>query len=286
MITLCTVSPPDVHYDIYLESMLDSVFRHFKHVSKIHIARPVAPVDIEYPVEDKEVLHEFKNGIEILKFQFKVRSKEYGHSLGLHACIDRATTDYIMMSDPDLFYMSAVDEFYLNAMHKFNLNYVGCSHHSATANAYLYFPYLMSTLVKKADLPDSNWMKGHLKYRDGIIFMEWLHEDDKHDHADGKYLIPGPIPELCKKLPNIKPNSLFDTSNNFCLYAMEKNWRWLSFQTVDCHYYNTKFYRTSSNFKLKERFPKQDLLWHAVRSGHKIMQEKYKEFLESKECSQ
>lgn len=281
MITLCTVSPPEPHYDHYCETMLESVFKYFKHISKILIARPVSHEDQEHPIEPKVILNEFRHGVEIVKFQFNVRSKEYGHSLGLHACIDRVETDWIFLSDPDVFYMSAVDEFYLNLTHKYSLNYVGCSHHSATANAYLYFPYLMSTLVRKDQLPPPEWMQGYLKYRDGIIFMEGLHEDDNHDLADGKYLIPGPIPEICKKLPNIKPNSLFDTSNNFCLYSIEKDWKWLSFQTIDCHFYNTKFYRTSPNWKLRERFPPQDLLWHSVRSGEEEMRQKWREH-----CSQ
>lgn len=270
MITFCTVVPET--YEPYCKIMLDSVFKHFKYISKIYIARPNPNTK-----QESVISTETKNNIQITKFETPVRSMDFGHALGLHACINKVDTEYIMLSDPDVFYCSAVDELYISLIKKYTLQYVGCSHHSSTANAYGFFPYLMSTLIKKDDLPPLDWMKGYLKYRDGIIMREGM-TNDNHEFANGKYLLPGPIPKFCEKLPNIKERVFFDTGNSLCLYSIEKNWQWLSFQTVDCHFYTTKFYKTSPNLRIRGQFTQQDILWHSVRSGAENLEREYKNY--------
>lgn len=271
MITLCTVVPK--HYEIYVNTMLASVYKHLKLVSKIYIAQPTN--DSYETIMSKEIV----NNIEILKFTAPTPDTgTYGHSMGLHACINKLETEYAMFSDPDLFYMSNVDKIYLDLKSKFQLNYIGCSHHSATSNAYGFFPYLMSSIIKTDDLPPKNWKQGYLKYRRGCLRLEELEKDEDYELADGKYLLPGPIPEFAHKFPNVKPTILFDAGNSLCLYGIEQQWKWLSFQTSDCHSYSTKYYRTSNNLKIKEKLNHYNLLWHSVRSGPEVLAEKYREF--------
>lgn len=262
------------HYESYAEIMLDSVFKFLNLVSKIYIARPTADKN------ETIISREFKHNKEILRFNAPTKDTiMFGHSIGLHACIDKVETEYTMFSDPDIFYMCRADELYLELKNKFELNYVGCSHHSATSNAYGFFPYLMSSLVKTAELPPKSWMQGHLKYRGSCLMLENLNKDEEvsYELADGKYLLPGPIPEFAQKLPNVKPTVLFDTGNSLCLYGAEQSWKWLSFQTSDCHLYTTKYYRTSSSLKVREKFSFNNILWHSVRSGSETLGDKYKE---------
>lgn len=265
MISLCTVSP--IGYEDYEKVMLESVAKHFSLISRIFIAVPVQGLE-----EEKIIYSDDR----VLKFETPIFDRNFGHALGLHACIDKVETPYIFFTDPDLFYLSNVDEFYLSILKEFDLDYVGCSHHSALSNGYGYFPYVMSSLVEKSKLPPPDWMKGYLKFR-GSIFPEQLKEDDDYPLADGKYLLPSPIPDFYQKLPNAKNARLFDTGNSLCLYGVENNWKWLSFQTLDCHLYNTHYYR--SNLKIRKKFLQQNLLWHSVRSGAEQMEEKQKEFL-------
>jgi hypothetical protein len=85
--------------------------------------------------------------------------------------------------------------------------------------------------------------------------------DDPGIVMDGKYLLPGAIPAHYDKFlnPN-KEECVFDSGCNLCLWALQKNWKWLAFQTLDCHIYTTKYNRGSVVLKL----PKTKLIYHAV----------------------
>lgn len=262
MITVCTVAPEG--YEGWLETLLASVLEHSQHVTQVLIAQTV-------PSTDTSIIEEYeKKGIHFKKFYAPINFGEHGHSLGLHACIDRVETEYILFCDPDVFWYTAVDDLYLKLMEKYNLHYVGCSHHSAVANAYSYFPYVMNSLVRKKDLPDENFLKGQLKFRNGCIMVEQLNADDSvYELADGKYLVSSPIPGLWHKFPNVKPDVFFDTSINLCYWGMEQNWRWIAFQTYDAHDYTTKYFRGS--VKIKDRIPPQKIIYHDVRRDPALM---------------
>jgi hypothetical protein len=272
MITLCSVVPPN--YEEYAKTMLESIVTTTKHITNVLLACPITNS------RDTNVIKVWnERGINFKKFHAPMNCPEHGHALGLHACINRVETEFIMFCDPDLFLCSAVDELYLNLMNKYNLNYIGCSHHSAVANAYSYFPYVMNSLVRKKDLPDESFLRGLLKFRNGCIMVEGLTAEDNFEPADGKYLVSSPIPGHWHKLPNIKPNVFFDTAVNLCLWGIEQNWRWLSFQTPDAHNYTTKYFR--GNFKFTDRIPFQRLIYHDVRQSSILMHEMYKKFKES-----
>lgn len=271
MITLCSVVPPN--YEEYTTTMIESIVATTKYITNILLACPLSDSKSTDIVKEWE-----ERGIKFKKFNAPINEPEHGHALGLHACIDRVETEFIMFCDPDVFLYTAVDELYLNLMNKYNLHYVGCSHHSSVANAYSYFPYVMNSLVRKKDLPDASFLKGLLKFRNGCIMVEGLAEKDDFPTADGKYLVSSPVPGHWQKLPNIKPNVFFDTSVNLCLWGIEKNWRWLSFQTSDAHNYTTKYFR--GNFKITDRMPLQKLIYHDVRQNAASMREIYNKFKE------
>lgn len=272
MITLCSVVPLD--YEEYAKTMLKSVVASTKNVTHVLLARTTTDGNTDVIEEWEERSIKFK------KFYAPINISEHGHALGLHACIDRVETEFIMFCDPDVFLCDGVDELYLNLMEKYNLHHVGCSHHSAVANASSYFPYVMNSVLRKKDLPDENFLKGHLKFRNGCIMVEQLNADDNFELADGKYLLASPVPGHWHKLPNIKPNVFFDATVNLCLYGIENNWRWLSFQTPDAHNYTTKYFR--GNFKITDKLPLQKIIYHDVRLSPENLRQEYEKFLEDK----
>ena len=282
MITLCTVVPDNTQTDFlykdFADIMIDSMLRNTKFITNVLIASP----SYDRNLTEFKTIREWTIGqIKFHQFYCPSHQHEFGHADGLHACIDLATTSHLLFCDPDLFFYSAVDELYLNLMNKYDLQYVGCSHHSAVANAYSFFPYVMNSLVKKEDLPPPTWLKGLLKYRGGMLMVNIenpAEDDPSWPEAPGKYLLPSPVPDKWRKLPNLKPNILFDTSVNLCIWGIENNWRWLSFQTIDTHNYSTKYYR--GNFKITEKIPLQKLIHHCVRTSPKNLKAEYDKFLE------
>jgi len=280
MITLCTVVPDSPLYNGFADIMIESMLRETKLITQVLMAVPVPGGTFN------DIDKWTKSGVNFHKFHCYCHSPEFGHADGLHACIDQVTTSHLLFCDPDLFFCSAVDELYVNLMNKYDLQYVGCSHHSAVANAYSFFPYVMNALVKKESLPPADWLKGLLKYRSGRLMTEELHgqppepENPLWMEAPGKYLLPSPVPGHWQKLPNLKPNILFDTSVNLCMWGIENNWKWLSFQTPDTHLYTTKYQR--GTVKLTERLPVQKLIYHCVRTNPEGLREEYNKFLEER----
>jgi len=191
----------------------------------------------------------------------------FGHGLGLHAALDHVKTEFVMFSDPDVFWYTSVDEFFIDLYDKHDLNYIGVSHHNAVNQAFAFFPYVITSMAKVSTLPDKDWLKGKLKYRGPKLHRAELanEPDDDHPLADGKYLIPNPIPGLCETYPNKNGDALFDIGCNMWLWNEERRGRWLSFQTSDCHIYTTRYNR--SNFKFKERLPNKKLIYHLGSSS-------------------
>lgn len=276
MITLCSVVPDSKQYNDYANVMIDSLLRRTKLISNVLLAVPLTEVD-----DIKTIKKWTEREIEFHKFHCPSQNIWYGHAEGLHSCIDQVTTEYLMFCDPDLFFCSAVDELYLELLIKHNLNYIGCSHHSAVSNAYSFFPYVVNSLVKTSHLPPKTWLKGLLKYRPpgNCLRLNLENPDwDEPSYADaaGKYLLPSPIPGHWQKLPNLKPGILFDTSVNLCMWGIEHQWQWLSFQTIDTHNYSTKYCRGTVKVG---KLPPQKLIHHCVRSLPEQLKEEYEKSL-------
>lgn len=190
-------------------------------------------------------------------------AKLYGHAIGMHAAIEKANEDYILFTEPDSFYYPKAIDCYTHNFTKYDLNIIGVSHYWAHALCFSYFPTIMSALVEKSKLPSKDWLKGKLNARMGAIGTHLPHNGDWGSNypMDGYYLLQGPIPEEYKKFPNtIDPNPIFDVGCNLWLWNEEKKGRWMSFQTLDVHKYTSAIYKT--NFRLRERFKKQNLFYH------------------------
>lgn len=178
-----------------------------------------------------------QDGVSITQFGFTPPCTEVGHALGLHECIDRAETEFLMLSDPDIvFRYKGFDEHYLNLYRKHNLGIIGIGHHRPDRQAYGDFPCVTNCLVKKSHLPDESFLKGELTIA-GIRF-----NDPKEGAVmDGKYLLQGSIDRIKRKFPNyrrgVKPEApdrgrranFYDCGCNLWYWNERKGRNWLSF---------------------------------------------------------
>lgn len=275
MITLCTVLLGNLEDAFSI--MLDSVSQKMKLVTEIIAVR----VDTEEASEQ----HLDINGIHVRRYNCPL-SVIYGHALGLHECIRLASQDYLMFCDPDIFFYSDVDKLYMDMFEKYNLNIAGISHHAATNQSYTFFPCVMNCLVRKSQLPGEDWLKEYLKIRPSVLNHTAMtgQEEDESNYvpAPGKYLLVGHIPQLVSQFPNKNPGCNWDVGCNLWLWAHRQSWNWLSFQTLDCHNYDTKYHRSNLG---KLNLPRQKLLYHctssSLKSDHNCFRAKYEESLQN-----
>jgi hypothetical protein len=125
-------------------------------------------------------------------------------------------------------------------------------------------------MAKRSTLPDKEWLKGELKFRGAFLHRAQLLPENRPDStetdpdpgkpANGEFLIPGVLPNYNHLFPNKDDYAIFDVGSNMWLWNEEVKGRWLSFQTLDCHIYTTHYYR--NNFGLKEKLPKQNIIYH------------------------
>lgn len=285
MITLCTVLIEELRP--FMNLMIDSLLKKNKLVSNIVIAHVDSP--------DKYTEERYQQGVRIETFShllpIGLNTSEFGHALGLHACIEKTNTPYIMFCDPDVLFIEDTPSFYLDLMNKFSLNYIGCSHEYSVQHPETYFPYVVNSLVKKAELPDDSFMKNLLYYRGNLRAKpgDTLEALSKHQPATGKYLIRGFIPGTESQFPNamLREKNLtidFDTGHLLYLWSLQEKWRWLSFLTPDVHFYNTGYYR--SNCGVKPPPFKKSLIYHLTgryrKSGTGLneFEAQYKKILE------
>ena len=177
------------------------------------------------------------------------------HAYGMHQAIELATNDYLLLSDPDIFFYTQIDDFYLSLMQEYDLKLIGISKPDALAQSIAYFPCIMNLLTKREYLPTKEFMPD---------FDLGLHSDDKNyqNKLPGKYLYHGTIERYKPLFPN--PSGHLETGCNLLVWAKEQNYKWMSFQTPDCHVYYSKYYR--SNFKIKN-LPNKKILYHASLSA-------------------
>lgn len=312
MITLCTVclSPMEP----YLEVLLDSVCKRLNCISEVcitHVFKDEPKPIVEYTLTRHDGQSIYVKEITLPKNQMHHEGRHYGHAEGLHSCLDHATQDYVLFTDPDMFFYKDADEFYLENYNKYNLNIIGVCHHWAHNLAVGWFPLVFNCLVKRDTLPNKEWMKDYLKYGRGI-YQYWLGysaiddegkivydvdgtlvSEENFVSCPGKFLIQGCIPEFHEKFPNhnkaakLQPIGFWwDIGCNLHLWNEERKGKWISFPTLDTHTYTAGIYR--SNFKLKDKFKNQKLVYHLNNgyrvqiedvNSYKLLVEKYKETL-------
>jgi hypothetical protein len=246
----------------YIECyLLENILKKTKFVDEILIAKVDA--DENFKVENN------LGKIKYLKFGCPTQSlfenipsaAAFGgiqHAHGLHACIERAKNDLILLSDPDILFYENVDEIYLNLLDTYKLNLVGCSHPKSIEFTCGYYPNHLNMLLRKSDIPNTDFLNDHLKNRpyktNDIAPISYK--------FPGKWLIPGAIPEYADLFPN--KNGYFETGCNLYILGQQQNWRWLSFQTIDCVNYSTLYRRC--NFKPLPTIKNSKLLFHLNNS--------------------
>lgn len=267
-ISVCTVVIGSIfsYLDIFLHSLL----------RKSHYVREVIIVCVDGTqtgiIQEFDTVHNVK--VKIIGFplpQFKFYDflqKVAGHALGLHHAIDQSSSDYVWLTDPDVFFYMSVDDFYLSLLQKYDLFMVGIGHFLPKLQCYLDFPCVTNLLIKKSDLPPENWLEGQLHLTTGMH----LADDAKRIiPLDGKYLMPG-LTDYYNQFPN--PDGKFDVGCNLWLWNQEKQGKWISFQLdvvpndygfteVDAPDYIASSY--TSNFDLKEDLGNDPLLFHRTR---------------------
>jgi hypothetical protein len=265
MITACTVCIPGM--EDLVELLIKSISANSSLISKILVAHYV----IDKASFTPKIFR--LNNIEIEHFDACLDGPLYSHALGLHECIDRVETDYILLTDPDLiFQLKNFDQFYFDLYHKYKLNIIGISHFNSTQQAYNAFPTVINCLVRKDTLPDKRFLINRLKIRPYLFGKEV--DEDNYPSMNGKYLLQSPILEHRGKFP--RPLAIFDVGCNLFLWNKEKNGRWISFihaMGIDNSeknayeqnriYTNCTTYNYNNNFDLIDSFGYRPLLYHS-----------------------
>lgn len=180
------------------------------------------------------------------------------HAHGLHVGFEKTTQEYVMISDPDIFFYMPVDEYYLSLIHKHNINIIGISRPTATCHSIQFFPSIMNFVMRKRDFP-SDIFATEVSSLSRMLNTK-VPAIPSYFHPIARELL---LEETRNKFA--LPDGHYETGCRMYLWAKENNMRWLAFQTLDCNVYQTCFYR--NNFGLKEKFPRQKLLYHESLSA-------------------
>lgn len=215
------------------------------------------------------------SGVPVTQFRYDYPITQcYCHAVGLHQCIKRAKNDYLILMDHDvIIYKPGFDQFFLEILDNHDLTMLGLQHYKPPMRqAFLHFPTVITAMVRKSQLPQSDWLAGKLKYRHSII-------PDKNDPADNYpiqhenfFMIQTPIPDMRHIFPN--PEGHYDTGCNFWIWVAETGGRWMSFlRGFEKGMYST---RSINNFGLPEdHFGHGRLLFHsgATKLRVKVLRE-------------
>lgn len=278
MITACIVILPGMEET--LDCMLQSLQLKSKKISKVLVA--VRTQDILSKIETKGHIE-----VEYFSFWFDrgptpggnthLRGTGYSHAVGLHECLERVTSKYVMLTEPDIvFYKNGFDELYLNAMEEHNLSIIGVSraadprgHKFFLQQAMGGFPTVINCLMKTESLPDSNFLKEDLKMRPHAAAGANT-DEDSYESLPGAWLLQTAIPKYKHLFPN--PAGLYPVGCNLYLWYREK--RWLSFHQEPWSYSHNHpilcnaTTQNLNNFNLPSDYYKEEpLLYHSGHGG-------------------
>ncbi len=249
MISILTVTMNELA--AYEKIFLRSVTTKLKHVKEVVIVHNNTSRSLKQSWE-------LENGVVVKKVGFEghPEGNAFAHAAALHYGMSHVTGDYIMFSDPDIFFYGPTDELYLRMMEIYDLAVCGISIATPPILSATFFPAVINCMMKKCDLPDSEFLKCCMRQN-----CMWVHNDPEMKMltpVNGQWIMPGAVVEHWKDYPN--PNGTFDTMCNLWQWCRENNRRWMSFQTMDSHSYDTALYRT--NFKLRDKLTRQKILYH------------------------
>lgn len=262
MITLCTVALRRL--DGFIDILKQSIFKHTTLIDEVVIVR------VDEPDCQKE---QVIRGVNFKEIGYHAGLQERGnptavmcleHALGLHRGIDEAKNDLVMICDPDVFFLSPVDKLYLDLFLSNDLHIIGVSRPEGVAHANTFFPSVINSMFRKSSLPGEDYLREYLTANHSMP-EAFLQEDVA---LPGKILIPSNVTKMTDVWPN--PTGHHETGCNLYLWAKEKNWQWLAFQTTDCHTYSTAYCRGN---KKAPKLAKQNLLYHAINSTRGTPQE-------------
>jgi hypothetical protein len=282
MISLITVSLPGM--EPYVETLLNSVARRCNLISEVVVCHTWKEQRLE-PRTRSITRHDgstiIVKDVDLAAYEMWNGDRQYGHAEGLHRALEYVTQEYTLFSDPDLFFYTAADQIYLENMKRYDLNIVGVSHHWAHNHAAGWFPLVINCMVKTDTLPGPDWKAGRIKFGRGI-FQEGYRNYDCVEESlpvTNKWLIQGAIPECVHLFPHhhkgpgdVCPMGFwYDIGCNMYLWNLERDGKWLAFQTLDTQNYTTAVYRT--NFKLRDKFKNIKLLFHLTNGYHNVHQD-------------
>lgn len=258
MISLCTVSHN------YLESagIMDAFLGQIKSLSGIN------EVLIIKPDSDRASTDQWQeNNINYRKISLRQTKYEMAtrgsieHAVALHHAIDLATNPYLLLTDPDIIFFEDITKFYQDLMDENNLDCIGISHQNSIESAVRFFPCVTNMLVKKKSLPDPEFLKDELKITNVFNYKQYMGAIRNKTYlsypAKGMYLLPGYM-----QLPFPNTSGNFDTGCALWLWSENVKWRWLSFQTMNCHEYYSMYNRGTVKVKLNQK----KLLYHCTSS--------------------
>lgn len=208
------------------------------------------------------------------------RGRGYSHAVGLHHCLSRATTKYVLFTEPDVVYLKeGFDKLYIEAIETHDLAIVGVTRAADPRGLQFYnqqalggFPTVISCLMKKDFLPPNAYLQGYLKMRPHA-FPHANTEEETYERLDGHWLLQGCIPEFKNEFPN--PEGAYPVGCNLYLYYI--NERYLSFhiphdpkpdQLFNATTFNLNNFGLDSNY-----YGNEPLLFHSGHGGLNRLQQ-------------
>jgi hypothetical protein len=277
MITACVVILPGMEET--LDCMLQSLRIKSKKITKVLVA---------VRTQDVVSKHQKCGHIDVEYFSFwfdrgptpggniHKRGTGYSHAVGLHECLNKVTSEFVMLTEPDIvFYKDGFDELYLQAIEEHNLAIVGVTraadprgHEFFLQQAIGGFPTAINCLMRTNSLPGEGYLKGLLKMRPHAAAVN--HNEESYERLDGKWLLQSLIPNFQHRFP--KPDGLYPVGCNLYLWYMGK--RWLSFHQEPWSYSHNhpplcnSITQNLNNFNLASDFyGEEPLLYHSGNSG-------------------
>jgi hypothetical protein len=248
-------------------------------IKQIHSLSGVTEVLIIKPSDYASVDQWEENGINYKKIS--LRKQKYNmqtegsieHAVSLHYAIDLAVNPYLLLTDPDIIFFEDITKFYKDLMDENNLDCIGISHQNSIESAARFFPCVTNMLVKKKSLPDSEFLKNQLNITNVFNYKQYMEAKKDGNYiaypANGMYLLPGYM-----NLPFPNPTGNFDTGCALWMWSDIVKWKWLSFQTMNCHEYYSIYNRGNVKVKINQK----KLLYHCTHSV--TLKEKRKLFKE------